>query len=266
MVLRHFGNLSSSNLHRLPVTGRSDLRDGIVHSGDTAQTGCSQSARTRPRPGRRRDTHNHLRFRFFCTLTILAVLFYCCSPIHAADAGTRAPRRQKVRGALISGEIIFDGRPTPQPALYRRAEASSIVAPTGTKSNNAAPASSKTSSGSSPTSMPSAPADSTAPLPKPFDGGLGTNYTQPSCPTFLKSMLSNDTFTSCLPFSLLLQVSSDFSNLMILLLTHAQSELNVLLYYHQIFLLYLLHLRRLLQYRLPHLFLALILLRPDPSL
>lgn len=47
----------------------------------------------------------------------------------------------------------------------------------------------------------------TGPLPKPFDGGLGTNYTQQSCPTFLRSMLSNETFSACIPLSLLLQVS-----------------------------------------------------------
>lgn len=43
-------------------------------------------------------------------------------------------------------------------------------------------------------------------LPKPFDGGFGTNYTQSSCPTFLKAFSTNTTLLSCLPFSLLLQV------------------------------------------------------------
>lgn len=56
-----------------------------------------------------------------------------------------------------------------------------------------------------PTSAPSIPPE-TGPLPKPFDGGFGTNYTQQSCPTFLRSMISNDTFSSCLPLSLLLLV------------------------------------------------------------
>ena len=57
-----------------------------------------------------------------------------------------------------------------------------------------------------PTSSPSIPTP-TGPLPKPFDGGFGTNYTQQSCPTFLRSMLNNETFSACLPLSLLLQVS-----------------------------------------------------------
>lgn len=57
-----------------------------------------------------------------------------------------------------------------------------------------------------PTSSPGIPTP-TGPLPKPFDGGLGTNYTQQSCPTFLRSMLNNETFSACLPLSLLLQVS-----------------------------------------------------------
>lgn len=46
-----------------------------------------------------------------------------------------------------------------------------------------------------------------SPLPTPFDSGFGTNYTQQSCPTFLRSVARNETFTSCLPFSILLQVS-----------------------------------------------------------
>lgn len=56
------------------------------------------------------------------------------------------------------------------------------------------------------TSSPGIPTP-TGPLPRPFDGGFGTNYTQQSCPTFLRSMLNNETFSACLPLSLLLQVS-----------------------------------------------------------
>lgn len=58
-----------------------------------------------------------------------------------------------------------------------------------------------------PTSSPEIPTP-TGPLPRPFDGGFGTNYTQQSCPTFLRSMLNNETFSACLPLSLLLQVSN----------------------------------------------------------
>ncbi|KAF1814910.1 hypothetical protein P152DRAFT_391388 [Eremomyces bilateralis CBS 781.70] len=47
-------------------------------------------------------------------------------------------------------------------------------------------------------------------LPLPFDTSLGSNFTSPSCPTFFKTFLSDPTFQSCLPFSLLLQNSQGF--------------------------------------------------------
>ena len=180
-----------------------------MHSEEMLQTACSHTPRARPRPGRRRSARCRQPFHFSCTLTLmLLVLLSCsCSFIHAASVGTRTSRSQQARGRFVSKDIIFDDRPAPQPAIHRRAEASSIAAPVQSSTNNGDPASSDTSSGSSPSAILSAPTNSVATLPKPFDGGLGTNYTQPSCPTFLKSMISNDTFTSCLPFSLLLQVS-----------------------------------------------------------
>ena len=174
------------------------------------QTGCSQPPCTPLRPGRRRTTRYHLPISLSCTLTLtlLFLLSCCCGPVHAAGAGTRESRMQRNRVPFESGDIIiFDERPAPQPALFRRAEASSIVAPVQTKTAHAAASSSTTSSTSSDTAIQSAPTESSAPPPRPFDGGLGTNYTQPSCPTFLKSMINNDTFTSCIPFSLLVQVS-----------------------------------------------------------
>jgi hypothetical protein len=45
----------------------------------------------------------------------------------------------------------------------------------------------------------------TSQLPTPFDIGFSNNITS-SCQSFMTSMLTNATFTSCLPFSLLLQV------------------------------------------------------------
>lgn len=47
-------------------------------------------------------------------------------------------------------------------------------------------------------------------LPTPFDTSLGSNFTQSSCPAFFRSFLSNSTFTSCHPVSLLLQNSLGF--------------------------------------------------------
>lgn len=77
-----------------------------------------------------------------------------------------------------------------------------IVTPSDSSASTTSPA------GSSSTSVIGAPISDSA-VPKPFDGGIGTNYTQQSCPTFLRSFLSNDTVISCVPLSLLLQVGKD---------------------------------------------------------
>ncbi|KAK4940523.1 hypothetical protein LTR10_019397 [Elasticomyces elasticus] len=50
----------------------------------------------------------------------------------------------------------------------------------------------------------------TTPLPSPFDTSIGSNFTVSSCPTFFSNFLSNSTFQSCLPVSLLLQNSNSF--------------------------------------------------------
>ncbi|KAF2771154.1 hypothetical protein EJ03DRAFT_269269 [Teratosphaeria nubilosa] len=48
-------------------------------------------------------------------------------------------------------------------------------------------------------------------LPQPFDTNLvNSNFTQPSCPAFFESFLSDDTFKRCLPLSMLLQTSASF--------------------------------------------------------
>lgn len=70
------------------------------------------------------------------------------------------------------------------------------------------PASKSTSSQSGePTLLVTAPGTESSSLPRPFDTGLGNNYTHPNCPVFMNSFLRNETFVSCVPFSLLLQVS-----------------------------------------------------------
>lgn len=97
--------------------------------------------------------------------------------------------------SLIGGynEIIWDQSPAPPPhvRLIKRAEAATT-------------ASSKTTGTASSATMQA----SSAPLPSPFDSSLGNNFTQSSCPTFFQSFLGDSTFHSCIPFSLLLQVSS----------------------------------------------------------
>lgn len=71
---------------------------------------------------------------------------------------------------------------------------------------------------SSTTTIPSATQTSTSSLtsatttvlPQPFDTTLGNNFTSDSCPRFFSSFLSDETFRSCYPFSLLLQTSHGF--------------------------------------------------------
>ena len=156
-----------------------------------------RTPQTRPRPGRRRHSY-YLPFKAIYTLVLTLLMFSLLNtPTEATHQ--QASRIRKSRGIGRIGEILCDARPAPEPTLHRRAEASGVVA----QDSNAT----KTTSSSVGTSILSAPTDTNSPLPKPFDGGIGTNFTQPSCPTFIKSMVSNDTFTSCLPFSLLLQVS-----------------------------------------------------------
>ena len=49
--------------------------------------------------------------------------------------------------------------------------------------------------------------ESTSPFPKPFDGGLGNNFTSPSCSLFFNDFLNDPKFQACYPISLLLVVS-----------------------------------------------------------
>ena len=171
------------------------------------------SSHTKPRPGRRRHSDYQLSFSpaltFLLTLLILSLL---CVPTEAASR--QRPGTWQVRGKVIERieDLSFDLDPKAELRLHRRQtastkpEASTIPAPT---SNNGASNTDVTPTTSVPATsiLSAAPSNTNSPLPKPFDGGIGTNFTQPSCPTFLNAMISNETFTSCLPFSLLLQVT-----------------------------------------------------------
>ncbi|EFW99223.1 c6 zinc finger domain containing protein [Grosmannia clavigera kw1407] len=54
---------------------------------------------------------------------------------------------------------------------------------------------------------------SSSALPEFFDSSLASNYSSSgNCPTFIKSFISNSTFTKCYPFSLLLEGSTSFFN------------------------------------------------------
>jgi hypothetical protein len=72
-----------------------------------------------------------------------------------------------------------------------------------TTTTKSSPTSAATSSSAALTTQSSQP--SSSPLPKPFDQGFGGNTTE-NCSNFIYGFLSDQSFTSCLPFSLLLQV------------------------------------------------------------
>jgi hypothetical protein len=43
-------------------------------------------------------------------------------------------------------------------------------------------------------------------LPSPFDGGITSNFTSTTCPTFFDNMLADPELQKCYPVSLMLQV------------------------------------------------------------
>ncbi|KAL9583421.1 MAG: hypothetical protein Q9212_002707, partial [Teloschistes hypoglaucus] len=99
-----------------------------------------------------------------------------------------------------SKQLKFSSTSTAKPAA---ATSSSSTLP-DVKSSSA------TSGAAAPSSIITAPGSGSSSLPRPFDTGLGNNYTQPNCPAFINNFLRNTTFTSCVPFSLLLQNSMSF--------------------------------------------------------
>ena len=141
---------------------------------------------------RRRSMHRVPLSLTTILLSIVMTMSVLCKPTEAAhDPGSQS---RAVKSHFVDARIMFDRDLAPQPELRRRDDqASTDTASATTPSEVAA-------------SSPSSDATITTTLPKAFDGGFGTNYTQPSCPTFLRSMTNNPTFASCVPFSLLLQV------------------------------------------------------------
>ncbi len=188
-------------------------RENVLRCNQHDRQKNKTSSHIQPRPGRRRHSDYPLlfspAFTFLFTLLIFSLL---CVPTEAARQ--ERPETWKLRGKAIERieDLSFDLEAVPELRLHRRQpastipEASTIAAPT---SNNDASNTDATPTSSVPATsiLSAAPSDTNSPLPKPLDGGIGTNFTQPSCPTFLNTMINNETFTSCLPFSLLLQVN-----------------------------------------------------------
>ncbi|KAL9005595.1 MAG: hypothetical protein Q9188_001643 [Gyalolechia gomerana] len=161
-------------------------------------------------------------------------------PLHGRLA-SRYPKFEYVEPELElfkPGDVVYDRRFPVVPvdnSIYKRQDAIDMGASskgnddpktTGQRhlkfssTSTASPAATTTASlsDSEPTSAPStqptglvtAPGTAGSSLPRPFDSGLGNNYTQPNCPIFINNFLRNDTFISCHPFSLLLQNSMSF--------------------------------------------------------
>ena len=177
---------------------------------------------SRPRPGRRRFHVPSCNLSFLLVAIILAF----CGPITAFDRQRFEVRRPIPEG--LENGIIFDSRPAPNVDLVKRqfnigGESSSkgeketssppseIAAPTSTTEETSKPTGDEsTSSGSAEETtgsggIISAPTPTNSQTPKPFDGGLGTNYTS-ACLSFMKEMVGNEDFIRCVPVSVLLQV------------------------------------------------------------
>lgn len=172
--------------------------------------------------GRRRNRGIGFRYLQLSSYALLCAILILSIRGAAADT-TVQPRQYGPRarnlGATQEEEILLDHSPRPM-IPYGNIEKRqdlfiSLQATSGGSSTRrlsfgatatAIPSSSSPSSSSQTASAPT-PESTITTLPKPFDGGFGTNYTQSSCPTFLKAFSTNATFISCLPFSLLLQVS-----------------------------------------------------------
>lgn len=174
--------------------------------------------------GRRRNRGIGFRYLQLSIYALLCAILILSAGGAAAAAGTTVQPRQygpsaRKLGATQEEEILLDHSPQPmipygniekRQDLFNSLQTTSGGSSTRRLSFDATataiPSSSSTPS-SSPTASTPTPVATTTTLPKPFDGGFGTNYTQSSCPTFLKAFSTNTTFISCLPFSLLLQVS-----------------------------------------------------------
>lgn len=189
------------------------------------------------RPAGRRRTMGISRHRSHITLTdvvawtILILLTLCVTADAGAEGEPYVRRSRRGRHGQVE-EILLDRSAPPETLSVRLRRRQDLfeTPPTSTTSislqrpsfdptatrltsvavslttRDSSTSSTATSSGSDSTTSSSTPVVD-SPLPKPFDSGFGTNYTQQSCPSFLRSLASNETFTSCLPFSLLLQVS-----------------------------------------------------------
>ncbi|KAH9868610.1 hypothetical protein J1614_007682 [Plenodomus biglobosus] len=139
-------------------------------------------------------------------LSLLAVIFCwssMCSAVAAAGTDDRQPLLVQDDLAWTGSSLLLDHRPPPIAPLFMP------PVPDRDDATNTwyIPSKRAFSKRSITTDAKSSKADFE--IPKAFDTGLSNNFTS-SCAKFLNRMRTNETFTSCHPFSLLLQTSSGF--------------------------------------------------------
>lgn len=234
--------LSHSQQHVRASQTTRVARDGAAGCWNGWMSRQEQNHISRP-AGRRwavgislRSPHVTLTQVVIWTVCILSTLFVTADAAYEEEQHFRRPR--PARHVQVE-EILFDHSAPPEiPSAYLRKRQDLFESPPASSTTHAegktttslqrpsfdatatpltsvvvtistrdlSASSTATLSGSDP-STSSSPPVLDSPLPTPFDSGFGTNYTQQSCPTFLRSVARNETFTSCLPFSILLQVS-----------------------------------------------------------
>ena len=201
-----------------------------VCSSSTTLCSTHPSSHHKPTPRRRNEHMPWLRHRPIQTTHLLFLIFLtCCLSLSSAtvyieeqmvetqDDGSEFWESGSDLAGL--GPLLADPAWTPE-RLAALHETSGDLRPrnvknatTATTTSSTLPSSTLTSStstmsGSASTTATSATAVTPLPtnqLPVPFDIGFSNNITS-SCQSFMTSMLTNSTFKSCLPFSLLLQV------------------------------------------------------------
>lgn len=168
----------------------------------------SYDGRRRPRYGKsveRVPTFEHIKpdLDSFKRSEIVYDRRFPAAPVHYNIYKRQDPVNVGGTTTMAQKQLRFSSTSTASPAAATTAAAFTTVSlPT--------PKSTSPLSGQ-PTSLVTSPGTGSSSLPRPFDTGLGNNYTNPACPVFMNNFLRNETFNSCVPFSLLLQVRPTLS-------------------------------------------------------
>ncbi|KAH9829615.1 hypothetical protein Tdes44962_MAKER09104, partial [Teratosphaeria destructans] len=136
-------------------------------------------------------------------LALFVVCFLMC-----CGRGVRAEKPRGRYAAVASpwylednAELVFDRSEAPAKPMIFHEKRQEGNPTTVTPPTSSAPDGAVATTSSTVETIATASSSSTA-LPQPFDTNLVlSNFTQPSCPAFFQSFLSNDTFKECLPFS-----------------------------------------------------------------